>query len=215
MEPKNDGMTLGQCPEGAWIGHIIARRPGWQRCFQHLVEAYGPYLHQRCMRQLESAADAEDAVQETFVSAYRFLDRFEGRSTLKTWLTRIADNHCVQIHRRRRGFRDTGREEWREVLEAAQVDRHEVAQEDDANELVSDLMGRLSPSAREALALRYWGELSFEQMARVLGVGLSASKMRVRRALQAARDQLAEDAPSIRSAANPQGGRSAAGRLCA
>src|SRR6478752_3436874 len=66
-----------------------------------LVDAHRRELHVHCYRMLGSIADADDALQETLVAAWRGLDQFEGRSSARTWLYRIATNTCLNILRTR------------------------------------------------------------------------------------------------------------------
>ncbi|WP_410654632.1 RNA polymerase subunit sigma-70 [Amycolatopsis sp. lyj-112] len=74
-----------------------------EQAFRELTESYRRELHLHCYRILGSLTDAEDAVQETLLAAWRGLDGFEGRSSLRTWLYRIATNRCLNV------LRDTGR----------------------------------------------------------------------------------------------------------
>jgi RNA polymerase sigma-70 factor (ECF subfamily) len=68
---------------------LEAARHGDERAFNQLIASYRPALHAHCYRMLGSFQDAEDALQEALLSAWRALPRFEGRSSLKSWLYRI------------------------------------------------------------------------------------------------------------------------------
>jgi RNA polymerase sigma factor (sigma-70 family) len=74
---------------------VAAARRGDRSAFRPLVEAHARALFALCMRITRDAMMAEDAVQEVFFNAYRHLADFDGRSGFKTWLHRIAREHCI------------------------------------------------------------------------------------------------------------------------
>ena len=83
---------------------LLARaRDGDGDAFSDLVAPHRRELHLHCYRMLGSFAAADDTLQETLVAAWRGLAAFEGRSSLRTWLYRIATNRCLNT------IRDTGR----------------------------------------------------------------------------------------------------------
>src|SRR5436305_5346570 len=81
---------------------LPAARRGEPWALEQLYHCYQPQIYALCFRLLERAEDAEDAVQATFVRAFRALPRFRGDSTARTWLFRIATNEALGILRRRR-----------------------------------------------------------------------------------------------------------------
>jgi RNA polymerase sigma-70 factor, ECF subfamily len=80
---------------------LHAARGGDDRAYAQLVETYRGELHAHCYRMLGSVHDAEDALQDAMLRAWRALPRFEGRSSVRSWLYRIATNTCLDLIGRR------------------------------------------------------------------------------------------------------------------
>jgi RNA polymerase sigma-70 factor (ECF subfamily) len=80
---------------------LEAARSGDESAYEELVETYGSELHAHCYRMLGSVHDADDALQDALLRAWRSLHRFEGRSSLRSWLYRIATNTCLDLIARR------------------------------------------------------------------------------------------------------------------
>jgi RNA polymerase sigma-70 factor (ECF subfamily) len=80
---------------------LDAARRGDEDAIRHIVEAHRAELHAHCYRMLGSVQDAEDALQDTLLRAWRGLPQFAGRSSLRTWLHRVATNVCLEAIARR------------------------------------------------------------------------------------------------------------------
>src|SRR5262245_27666188 len=92
-------MATSDASRGAEL--LDAARAGDENAFAQIVEDYRAEIHAHCYRMLGSLHEAEDALQDTFLRAWRGRDGFRGRSTLGTWLYRIATNACLNVIARR------------------------------------------------------------------------------------------------------------------
>src|SRR5882757_2509079 len=96
--------TTSRCEDAGVTEHTLARaRAGDEDAFCELTGPYGRELQLHIYRIVGSTQDAEDLLQETLLAAWRGLERFEGRSSLRAWLYRIATNRCLNA------LRDRGR----------------------------------------------------------------------------------------------------------
>lgn len=146
---------------------------------------------------LRNREDAEDAVQEAFLSAYRHLRSFEGRSALRTWLTRIVMNAALMMHRKRkpsavRSLSESGvshDEDWTENIPDSQPDPEMIHAERETLEFIDEKLGKLKPLLRQAFTMAYFDELSGSEACARLGVSAGIFKARLFRARRRVFDQ--------------------------
>jgi RNA polymerase sigma-70 factor (ECF subfamily) len=139
---------------------------------------------------LRNKEDAEDAVQDAFLSAYLHLRAFEGRSAFTTWFTRIVLNAALMIRRKRKpSWTDSWRESstaddtpWTEKIPASQPDPEMMYAEEETLQLIDVLLGRMSPLLRQAFTMTYYQEMSYEEAGALLGVTTGTFKSRLFRA---------------------------------
>jgi RNA polymerase sigma-70 factor, ECF subfamily len=160
---------------------------GHPDAFGEVVDRYYVDCLRFSVRMLGHREDAEDAVQETFLSAYRALGRYRERERFRAWLWRILVNQCRTLARRR--------ERWTRRVVACDSALAEIPApaEDGAPELRDALQAGLSSLdliLREAFLLKYGEGLEYSEMSRITGAGVSALKMRVKRAADLLRPRL-------------------------
>ena len=147
--------------------------------FTMLVDRHAAACTRFAMRMLGNREDAEDALQDSFLRAYRSLARYEERQAFRTWLFQILVNRCrtaaVRRQRRQRMF----------LVDDNAVASASVQPAAESTELRAELrraIDALDPDQREAFLLKHVELLSYDEMAEATGVGVSALKMRVKRA---------------------------------
>ncbi len=154
------------------------------RPITELIRRHERMVWQICFSYFENADDAEDVSQEVFFKAYLNLRRFEGRSSFKTWLFRIAVNTCHN-ERRRRSRRPQLAGQPVEDLEDSIPEEKTVEiewQRSRQREALEWAMQELRPAELEILLMRDLEGRSYKEIASQLGLSLSATKMRIHRA---------------------------------
>jgi RNA polymerase sigma-70 factor (ECF subfamily) len=145
-------------------------------------------------RTLGSRADADDVLQSAFLRAYRNLGACREPERFAAWLSQIVVNECrtyaSRRSRRERRFTDDAHALDNVAAEPGGFSTEGAALGDDTREEVGRALARLGPEQREAFVLKHVEELSYEEMAQVTGVGVSALKMRVKRACERLRELL-------------------------
>jgi RNA polymerase sigma-70 factor (ECF subfamily) len=167
---------------------LARARRGDSEAFRELVERHSRSVFRLAFRMTGNEHDAEDVVQESFLRAYKQLGRFESRANFGTWLYRITANCAVDLMRSRQARHDVSRSEsldadvHQPAAEAPGPDR--MAQSAEIESTVQGALGSLSPLERAAFTLRHYEGRSIDEIATTLGLGTSAAKHSVFRAVK-------------------------------
>jgi RNA polymerase sigma-70 factor, ECF subfamily len=189
-------------PPGDRPEALVARlRQGDEAAYAELVLTHSGRLLAVARRFLRREADAQDAVQDAFLQAFRALPRFEGQARLGTWLHRILVNACLMKLRSQKSHAE---ESIEDLLPRYLEDGHAVRassdwgepevllQQAETRQAVRAAIDRLPPSYRTVVLLRDIEELSTTETAALLELSENAVKIRLHRARQALREQLDE-----------------------
>lgn len=173
-------MTVEELARAAASGSVEA--------FAQLVELHEKRVYALALRMTGNQEDAADVAQEAFLSAWRGLPHFRGESGFSTWLYRLTSNAAIDY------LRKTRRQRAETSLDSAALELpdpaptpQDQAKADGLREAVRWGLGELSPEHRQALTLREYQELSYEEIAGRLGLDLGTVKSRISRARGALR----------------------------
>ncbi len=174
--------------ESIWLEEA---RQGDKVAFGKLIGAYQGPVYNLAYRMLNNSGEAEEAAQEAFIRAYTRLDSYNPAHKFSTWLLSITSNYCIDQLRKRRAIFLSIDEPLppHPALSADQEKRPESQLLTNEQEtMVQTLLEELAPDYRQTVVLRYWYDLSYEEIAEMMDTTVSAIKSRLFRA----RKQLAE-----------------------
>lgn len=176
---------------------VQAAQQGDQGAFSQLVEQNQGKIYSLCYRMTGNSEDAADLTQEAFLNAWRGLSKFGGQSSFSTWLYRLASNACIDFLRR-----EKRRSALSMTLESKDEDDHQADLPDErwsperelerkeSRQALQAGLAALSPEHREVLLLRETEGLSYQEIARCLGLEDGTVKSRIARARMSLREFL-------------------------
>jgi RNA polymerase sigma-70 factor (ECF subfamily) len=177
---------------------VLALKSGDQAAFAELVDRHSATVYNLALRMMGDQHEAEEVLQETFISAFRAVDRFQGRSQLGTWLYRIAYNAALMRLRKRRLpttsideplQNDEGEEAPRQVVDwRGRPD--DLALTGELRDVLDAAVATLPATLRSVFVLRDIEGLSTAEVADVLGLTETNVKVRLHRARLALRERL-------------------------
>jgi RNA polymerase sigma-70 factor (ECF subfamily) len=174
--------------EQIWLEQ--ARR-GDKAAFGKLIEAYQRPVYNLAYRMLNNPGEAEEAAQEAFIRAYTRLHTYNPKHKFSTWMLSITSNYCIDLIRKRRALLlsiDEPLPPHPALMSDGQKGPEAQMEMSEQQEMVQSLLQELPADYRQAVVLRYWHEMSYEEIAEMMDTTVSAIKSRLFRA----RRQLAE-----------------------
>ena len=174
---------MTEMQEQTWIA---AAKAGDQDAFEALIRLYEKRVFALTRRMCRNPADAEEAAQEAFLSAWQGLPFFRGDASFSTWLYRLASNACVDLLRRE-GRRQNAAgpslndEEARVEVRDPAPSPQERAEQAELREQIEAGLQALTPDHRQVLILREMHQLSYDEISQVLDVDVGTVKSRINR----------------------------------
>jgi RNA polymerase sigma-70 factor, ECF subfamily len=195
---QNDALPNQGFPDEDDLSLVDRVLAGDRRAFEPLVRRHERRVFRVTLAVLGNIEDAEEAMQDTFVKAFRHLEQFRKESRFTTWLTRIAVNTALQKRNARKNFVPLAEADTAEELlvpkryEPWKSNPEQLYGKQELHRFVEEAIQSLPEIYREAFVLRDVEELTAEEAAEVLGIKVPALKTRLLRARLMMREMLAE-----------------------
>ncbi len=170
----------------AALAHQAITDPG---AFDALYRRNVTPVYRFCYARVNDSAAAEDLTSQTFEAALEGLQHYRGRGTFTAWLFGIARRKCADYHRARYAHPLVDATALEDHADIHAADPEEAAFRDQILECVRRSLAALSPERAEALHLRYWGGLDFDEIAAIMRRGQSAVRMLISRGLNDLRER--------------------------
>jgi RNA polymerase sigma-70 factor (ECF subfamily) len=213
--------SLAEVRNGLWsqrleetdVNLVKRTRNGDRQAFNELVTRYQRRLFGVCFAMVRNHDDAMDLVQESFVRAYRNLDRFEGNSTFYTWIYRIAKNVCIdhlrKVQRQRTVDYDdaVGRDEESDgsiLPPRLDVNPAHILGRKELMEKIENAINDLSPKHREIILLREVEGMAYSEIAEVLSISIGTVMSRLFFARKNLQSALADYVGIARTVSDPE-----------
>ncbi len=163
---------------------------GDQKAYAELMKRYKKPLYHTVLKMVRNVDDAEDLTIESFAKAFRNLHKFKKDFSFSTWLFRIATNNCIDFLRKKRldtmriagSLRDSNGDEVAIEIKDNRLNPQEEAIRDQKNEIIRLIIHKLPPKYQTLVNLRYFQELSYEEIATELQAPLGTVKAQLHRA---------------------------------
>jgi RNA polymerase sigma-70 factor (ECF subfamily) len=159
---------------------VVAALQGDQTAFADLVTRYQSAVFNMAYRMLGDPTEAEDAAQEVFVRAWNQLHTFQLERRFSTWLLSIASHYCIDVLRRRKPTAPL--DDVALYKESTDPQPDEIALQGEQSRTVKELLNALPDKYRSVTVLRYYNDLSYDEIARATGLTESAVKTQLHRA---------------------------------
>ena len=177
-----------QAEEAQWIERALA---GDHSAFARIVERYQTQVYNLAYRMLGTQQDAEDAAQEIFIRVYTRLESFDRTRRFSTWLMSVGSNYCIDRLRRRRPVLPI--DDVVGILSSKEPGPERQALRREQQVEVQRALNRLPDHYRLISILRYWNDLSYDEICGVTGLSESAVKTRLHRARRMIAEALEEE----------------------